>query len=57
MPKYNITAEYAYGTNEPIEADNADEAYNIFLKDLNSYYVDTIDLEIEETEEDEEDED
>jgi hypothetical protein len=50
MPKYTITATYEYATSSPIEAENEDKAYKIFLDDLNSYYQSTEDLDIEEVE-------
>jgi hypothetical protein len=47
MKKFDIRATYEYEA-EGIIAENEDEAYKIFLANLNDYYSGTEELEIEE---------
>jgi hypothetical protein len=47
MKKFDIRATYEY-VAEGIIAKDEDEAYNIFLANLNDYYSGTEDLEIDE---------
>lgn len=54
MAKYKITAMYEYEAE--IEADSPEQAEKLFLDELNSYYVSTESLDIEELEEDEDEE-
>lgn len=55
MAKYRINAMYEYEAE--VEANSPEEAEKVFLGDLNSHYVGTYSMEIDEVEEeDEEDE-
>lgn len=54
MAKFQITAVYEYAGE--IEADSAEQAESFFLDELNSYYVSTESLDIEEIEDDEDEE-
>ena len=47
MKKFDVRATYEY-VAEGIIAETEDEAYDIFLKNLNDYYHGTDELEIEE---------
>lgn len=47
LKRFNITATYEY-VAEGIIAEDEDEAYKIFLANLNDYYSGTEELEIEE---------
>lgn len=47
MKRYNIRAVYEYAT-DGIIAENEDEAYKIFIQDLNNYYVGLDELEVDE---------
>lgn len=51
MAKFQIDASYSYSAE--IEADTAEEAEQMFLDNLNQYYVGTEEFEIEEIEDDE----
>jgi hypothetical protein len=51
MPKYEISAMYEYGGQ--VEADSEEEAYQIFIDDLDAFYYGTYSYDIEEVEEDE----
>jgi len=51
MAKYRINAMYEYDAE--VEADSPEEAEKVFLEDLNSHYVGTYSMEIDEVEEEE----
>lgn len=51
MGKFYIEAKYEYAGE--VEADNAEQAYELFIDDLDTYYVGTYDYEIDEMEEEE----
>jgi len=55
MAKYRINAMYEYDAE--VEADSPEEAEKVFLEDLNSHYVGTYSMEIDEVEEEEDEED
>ena len=54
MTRFNINAMYEYEAE--IEANTEAEAYDLFLADLNTYYVGAYSIDIDELEEDEDDE-
>ena len=51
MARYEIIAQYEY--SGVVEADSQEEAYTAFLRELNDYYSDTLELDIEKLEEEE----